>query len=238
MPEHRTAFDGSIRRRIHLFRHGDVSYISDNGDRVPDSRLVPLTDWGRKQAAEMGEFMDGTPFDRAICSGLPRTVETAEGVLNGRPIDLQHMPAFEEITSGDPSMENPPSLEEIAYVFSNAHEPGKRFIFGELFVDFQSRVLEGLNEVLGDQSWTNLALIAHGGTNRVILGWALGNGLQAFQSLEQNTCCLNVIDVDTNPSTWDVVRTLVRVFNLTTYDQARHQDHFTTMEALADRFRL
>lgn len=37
----RQAFDGLHRRRIHLFRHGDVSYVDDEGNRVADSRPVP-----------------------------------------------------------------------------------------------------------------------------------------------------------------------------------------------------
>ena len=44
----RTAFDGSHRRRIYVFRHGDVSYVDDNGVRVADSTIVPLTSWGRE----------------------------------------------------------------------------------------------------------------------------------------------------------------------------------------------
>lgn len=64
----RTAFDGSRRRRIYLFRHGDVSYVDDRGNRVADSTRVPLTDWGREQASLTGKALAKIPFDRAESS--------------------------------------------------------------------------------------------------------------------------------------------------------------------------
>ena len=32
------------RRRVHLMRHGDVSYVTETGDRVPDAELVPFNE--------------------------------------------------------------------------------------------------------------------------------------------------------------------------------------------------
>ncbi|MEQ1866100.1 MAG: hypothetical protein ABL996_15805 [Micropepsaceae bacterium] len=44
-------FDRTRRRRIHLMRHADAEYIRPDGNRAPDSRLVPLTTKGRTEAA-------------------------------------------------------------------------------------------------------------------------------------------------------------------------------------------
>ncbi len=235
--DHRRAFDGSIRRRIHLFRHGDVSYVQEDGTRVPDSRAVPLTKRGLEQADEMGTFLSHVTYDRAICSGLPRTLQTAQGILKDRPLELEHMLPFEEIRSNPERYQTLENLNQVAYSFSNAHEPGARYGDGEVFADCEARVIGALKEVLLEDHWRHLALIAHGGVNRVILGWALGVGLKAFSSFEQNTCCLNVIDIDTHPETREIVRTLVRGVNITTYDQTRCDDHLTTLEGLAERFR-
>jgi broad specificity phosphatase PhoE len=236
MTDQNLAFDGAIRRRIHLFRHGDVSYVDEAGNRVADPRLVPLTKWGHEQASHMGDFVKDTPFDRAICSGLRRTKETAAGVLRHSGHTLEEIPEFEEIRSSPEGYLTIKHLDQVAYAFHDAHTPEARFIGGESFAEFDVRVLSGLEKILAQPDWKNLALVAHGGTNRVILGWALGLGLKAFSTLEQNTCCMNIIDVDTDPESGHVVRTLVRGINVTTYDPVRQEDHLTTLETLAKRF--
>lgn len=165
---------------------------------------MPLTEWGLKQAAEMGTFMKETEFDRAIFTGLRRTRETAEGILAGRPLTLEQRDAFEEIMVTTEGLATITHMNQVAYAYDDAHLPDSRFIGGERYSDFEERVIMGLMEVLAEPDWTNLALVAHGGTNRVVLGWALGIGLQAGSMIEQNTCCLNILDVDTHPEpeTW------------------------------------
>lgn len=230
MPQPQFAVDGSVRRRIHLFRHGDVSYVTEDGERVADPTAVSLTDWGHAQAAEMGEFTSHLKFDHAACSGLLRTVQTAGGILKGRGLDLQKIPGMQEIRSGDARQNEGVTLEDLAYSFAKAGEPGARYHGGEAFADFEDRVLQGLYSLLETPHWHSMALVLHGGVNRIILGWALGSGLASFAKFEQNTCCLNIIDVDTHPDTGAHVRTLVRGVNITAYNTARHEDHLTTLE--------
>jgi len=237
MAEIRKATDGSIRRRIHLFRHGDVSYVTEDGERVPDPRLVPLTDWGHEQAKEMGAFMSHVHFDQAACSGLLRTVQTSAGILAGRDLEPVHVPEMEEIQSSSDRSKMPTTLFDAAYAFAKAHEPGATYRGGETFADFEARVLSGLDRILATPDWNSLALVLHGGVNRIILGWALGSGLDSFANFEQNTCCLNIIDVDTHPETGDIVRKLVRGVNITAYNTARHDDHLTTLETGAEKYR-
>lgn len=231
----RKAFDGSHRRRIHLFRHGDVSYVDDKGNRVADSRTVPLTDWGREQAADMRTFMKDIPVDRVICSGLPRTVETADGVFGNRDLKIEIAPAFEEIKSDPNRYKALTDLADVAYAFSNAHEPGATYGNGEKFSDFETRVVEGLEKLIADPNWKSLALIAHGGVNRALLGWLTGASLKAFATFEQNTACVNIIDIDTHPDTGDHHRTLLRGVNITAYDPAKRDVHLTALEMIAER---
>ncbi|TNE38486.1 MAG: histidine phosphatase family protein [Alphaproteobacteria bacterium] len=233
----RYASDGALRRRIYLFRHGDVSYVTPEGERVPDPRVVPLTDWGQEQAKEMGAFLASVHFDKAACSGLLRTVQTAKGILSGRDMELIEVPEMEEIRSSPDRSKMPATLAEAAYAFMIAHEPGATYRGGEAFQDFENRVLGGLNEIIAWDDWHSLALVLHGGVNRIILSWALKTGLHSFGNFEQNTCCLNIIDVDSDPDTNEVVRTLVRGFNITAYDTARQNDHLTTLEAGAAKYR-
>ena len=94
-------FDQTHRRRIYLMRHAEAAYVDAQGKRAPDSRVVELTDRGRAEAAAMAPLLKDVQFDRAICSGLARTLETARTVLGDRKIPLEIIPALEEIRGGD-----------------------------------------------------------------------------------------------------------------------------------------
>jgi alpha-ribazole phosphatase/probable phosphoglycerate mutase len=65
---------------------------------------------------------------------------------------------------------------------------------GESFLDTACRVRGEMDRLLTAHPGQNVALIAHGGVNRVILLDALGAPLDRVFSLEQDYACLNVID--------------------------------------------
>lgn len=234
----RLAFDGARRRRIYLFRHGDVSYVDDKGNRVPDAKVVPLTDWGREQARLTGEALSKIPFDRAASSTLPRTIQTAELILAGRDLDITAYPAFCELSPDQNFRNGITDLNELAYAFRNAGEPGGRYMGGDVYEEVLERVSVAVEELLGDPDWETLALVAHGGINRLLLGWALGTGLATFGAFDQNTCCFNVIDVDTHPDTNEVLRKFVRATNIAVYDLAKEGSHLLAMEQIATRLRV
>ncbi|MEX0840475.1 MAG: histidine phosphatase family protein, partial [Parvibaculum sp.] len=202
----RTAFDGARRRRIYLFRHGDVSYVDDQGHRVADPAVVPLTDWGREQASLTGKALQKIPFDRAVTSSFPRSVETARLILEGRGLEIEPLEHFVELR-GDPAFRNAiTDLNDIAYSFRNAHQPGARYNGGDSFEEVNTRVISALETLIAEPEWETLALVAHGGINRLVIGWALGSGLSTFSAIDQNTACVNVIDFDEHPETRQIVR--------------------------------
>jgi hypothetical protein len=53
-------------------------------------------------------------------------------------------------------------------------------------------------------------------------------------SIEQDNCCINVIDVDTDAE-GSVTRYLIRVVNLTSYDLNKSEVFLTSMEQTAAR---
>ncbi|NWG46338.1 MAG: histidine phosphatase family protein [Alphaproteobacteria bacterium] len=230
------SFDGRERRRIYLFRHGDVAYLNPDGTRVPDSRLVNLTPKGEAEADTKAEIFRSVSIDRAVSSGLPRTRQTAERVLRHHDLPIEDRPAFEEIRSNRRGPLDIAELERVAYAFADAHHPDARYGNGERFADFEARVLGGLMALLAEPGWQRLALFAHGGVNRIVIGWALGAGLVAFGRLEQDTCCVNVIDVD-QEADGSVRRTIVRAVNVTASDPLKADRSLTTLETMAMRYR-
>ena len=88
---------------------------------------------------------------------------------------------------------------------------------------------------IAPRDWTEMLLVAHGVTNRVILAWVLGLPLGAIGRFEQDSCCLNVIDLDTAPD-GAIKRRFLRTVNLTATDAAKVNVRRTTVENLALRY--
>src|SRR5579872_5506996 len=73
------------RRRIYLMRHGHVDYFAPKVRETGDIHSVVLSPRGKSEAEAAGKALSHIVFDRALCSGLPRTRETAEAVLSFIP---------------------------------------------------------------------------------------------------------------------------------------------------------
>ncbi|MBY0587139.1 histidine phosphatase family protein [bacterium] len=216
------------RRRIYLMRHGEVQYFDGTGQPFrPDE--VPLTDRGHAQAAAAREWIARVELDRAIVSPLRRTKETAAGVLGSRDLPVIEMEDLKEISPGklrDLPMD-PASIQRIfTQAFGVSLTPDETFLGGETFGSLLARIDRAIERLLADDSWKNLLIVAHGGVNRAILARALGSGLASFGRLEQEPCCLNIIDVD------EQGRMLVRMINFSASNPIQLGSRLTTMEEL------
>jgi probable phosphoglycerate mutase len=195
--------------------------------------VVPLTAQGREEAARMAQLLANAKFDRAICSGLPRTRETATIILGQRTLPLEIVGDLEEIRGGDAIARASLSPVDYAYAMFRAAEPDACFAHGEKFSEFTDRILPAFQSILDDSNWSSLLLVAHGGVNRAILSHVLGSGLASFGALEQDSCCLNIIDFDATPVAGTVLRRIIRGLNLTADDPVKLSRQLTSMEGLA-----
>ncbi|MDA1098534.1 MAG: histidine phosphatase family protein [Proteobacteria bacterium] len=220
------------RRRIYLMRHGEVRYFDAEGQAV-HPKFVDLTDQGKAQAARMGELLAAVPFDRALCTGLPRTRQTAQGVLTGRNLALEEIPLLKEIHSGPGSGKSQARRDaEFIYGMETADQPGARFAGGDLYQEFYERVTGALEGLLLQPGWRNLLLVAHDGTNRMLLAWASYGGLASARAFEQDPGCLNVIDADVVNG--EILRRLLKLTNLTPTNHSKLGNHLTSMEQVFD----
>lgn len=223
------------RRRIYLMRHASVSYFDEQGQPL-DPRAVPLNAAGREQVAACAEWLADVPFDRAICSGLPRTEQTARAVLGARPLALEVEERFKEIRAGR-LREVPAELREraIAYAYDGCEEPGACFIGGESWGAFTDRVSSAWAQLLAASDWQELLLVAHDAVNRVILSQIVGGGLHSLKAFEQDPACLNIIETDRSPD--GSPRCLLRAVNLAAYDPIRASQRLTVMEQVWAHYR-
>lgn len=225
------------RRRVYLLRHAEAAYLREDGTPVEDTRLAGLTANGRAQARRHAELLADVEFDRAICSGLPRTVETATLVLNARPSPvLETLPALAEIQGGDrhqPIDDLEAWLAHVANPWADAAHPDARFLGGERFADFEARVVPAFRQLIADTQWRQVLIVAHGGVNRLILNHVMNLPWQGTVSVEQDACCINIIDVDRQVA--GPPRYLVRGVNITGYNLSKSGIRLTDMEQAAQR---
>jgi broad specificity phosphatase PhoE len=171
-----------------LVRHAQPQWNRDRTAQVDPG----LTDVGRRQADLVADRLAAERFDQVLVSTATRARQTAAPLLDRLAADAAderpwlheiHMPA---------SWDGTPS-EEVGRVLRDARNrprdewwdglPG-----GESFRDFHARVTSGLVEELGTRGverdaaglWhvpdgaPRLLLVAHAGTNSVVLGHLLG----------------------------------------------------------------
>ncbi len=124
-------------------------------------------------------------------------------------------------------------ISHVANPWADAAEPDSRFLGGERFVDFEHRVLPAFDELVADPSWRTLLIVAHGGVNRLILNHVMNLPWQGAVSIEQDACCINIIDVDMDAGR--VERYLVRGVNITGYNLSKAGISLTDMERAAQR---
>lgn len=223
------------RRRVYLMRHGEVDYFNADGQPV-DPRQLRLTETGRQQALAAGETLASIVFDRVISSGMPRATETAQLALGSRENVIEAIERFQEIRAGRLRDLPEPEIERrIAYAFDYADESESSFINGERFSDFENRVLTAWQDVLSDDAWDRLLLVAHEGVNRAILSWVAGVGREGMMRFDQDSGCYNVIDIDMRDG--EVTRCFIKSLNITPYNLAKKDMHFSNMEQVYRKYR-
>jgi len=211
-------------------RHGEVSYRRPDG-RTEFSTQVALTDEGVEQARQMRELLAQVPFDLGAHTGLTRTRQTAELVLEGRGVRLEEIEALREIEAGPIEHLSDQRIDaEFTYGLERAAEPGAAFPGGESFAAFRDRIIPAFESFLQRPDWTTALVVGHGGTNAVILAWVTRGGLAGLSAFEQDAGCVNIIDVDVIDG--EIVRRMIRGVNLTPYNLAKHEHYLTVAERI------
>jgi len=229
----------STRRRIYLMRHGHVDYFGAHVRETGDIHTVVLTKRGRSEAEAAGRSLAHIAFDRAVCSGLPRTRETAELVLSfvANAPRLEIDPELVELRGGKlaPVKSRDELIALMNSYFERAHEPGAtNHDGGEIFETAQARSVGAIERLLEKDDWHIALVVAHEGINRLLLSWACGADLRAMSSFEQDTGCINIVDFDLG-GVGGTKRRLIKAVNLTPYNFLKHGMNLTSLEAIMQR---
>lgn len=96
---------------------------------------------------------------------------------------------WEDRTIASVYAEAPKMVEHLFTDPASFHYPG-----GESFANFRARVQGALEQLMLTHQSSEVAIVAHGGVCRAIIGSILGMPMRNWLRLAQNHGCLNVVD--------------------------------------------
>jgi alpha-ribazole phosphatase/probable phosphoglycerate mutase len=183
------------KTRLFLVRHGEL--VTSREWRYVGHLDVELNEIGIEQMQRAGERLKSEQVDVLLSSDLKRTRKGAEIIGTMLGLTPQSYREFREISLGE---WEGLTRDEIAAQFPEDFEerskdlPHFRIKNGESFSDLKKRVITKLEQTLEEHQGKRIALIAHGGVNRIILTHVLGMDLSHLTRLDQAYGCLNIID--------------------------------------------
>ena len=180
--------------RIVLVRHGEPDE-SVRG-RCYGRLDVGLSPRGCEQMRQVWRLLSAEPLSAIYSSPRRRSVESAS-VLAARCSAVTVDERLREIDFGD--FEGL-TYDDIAERFSETYEQWMTrptevtFPGGENFAAMAARVGEALGHIRGAHRGQTVAIVSHGGVNRIALATALELDVRRIFRLDQAYACMNVID--------------------------------------------
>ena len=203
------SLDGHKRKRFYLFRHGEVDY-TPQGKVVKNPDLVDLTEVGKKQAKSIDENTKEFSIERIICSGLPRTLQTAEHIASRREITIECFPLLKEY-EWDPNLLKDTKIERFGYLFEDSL--AKEMIGGTEDADEFYRRITCQLETIVKEDWSEMAAFLHGAVNAAIMCWVNDVDISYASKYDQDHAALNIIDIDVNEK-GKIVRKILKRYNI------------------------
>jgi alpha-ribazole phosphatase len=180
--------------RIYLFRHGETANSKEvcfNGHFD-----VSLSSKGESQFSEWAQCLQAEPFKAIYSSDLERTRNSAR--ILGEPHQLEPVtfPELRELCFGnweglsvtEVEKRYHDQLKERMKDIEAFHVQG-----GETFAQLQERVIPKFEEIVRRHPNEQIAIVCHGGVNRVILSHLLEIPMKRIFRLKQDYAALNII---------------------------------------------
>ena len=182
--------------RVYLVRHGQVNGYEDFP--IYGHTDAGLTETGILQMKLMAERLRLVELDAVFSSDLERAVTGARLIAAHHDVSFHivaelremHFGQWEGRTMKEIRERFPGELKKRQENLVDYEVPGG----GESIGRFSERIMRCFDRIRAEQEGKDMAIVAHGGVNRVILCHALGLHLSAMFNIQQNYGCLNIID--------------------------------------------
>lgn len=181
--------------KVYLMRHGEVE---NGGEKRYNGHIdIDITPNGIEQMRRLAGRLAGISIAALYCSDLKRTVKGAEIISKSLNVTFTALPELRERSVG--KWEGL-TAEEIRERFPAEHTAWRADLLnyrppdGECLLDVQERILPAYRKLVTAHADQEIAMLLHGGVNRIILADALGLDPSRLFRIDQSFGALNIID--------------------------------------------
>jgi broad specificity phosphatase PhoE len=169
---------------ILLARHGESDW--NRSQQWQGFADRPLTDHGRRQAAELAERLADTELDAVYSSDLQRARETAETVARIKGLIVETTADLREVDVG--------SWEGLTRAEAEARFPERYALWlqgregwedGETYEAMSERVVRAIHRIAKAHGGQRVLTVAHGGSIRAVHASALGVDVHTYRRIQR-----------------------------------------------------
>ena len=183
--------------RIYLIRHGETE--DADARRYKGHIDVPLSEKGIEQIKRLSKYISrDTVLTAVFTSDLSRAVTSAEIIAGPHGVRPVSVKGIKERNFGVwEGMSFDEIREKWPEAFSAWAENPLEFspMEGESTGEVRERAVKAFNEIVAKHNGSTIAIVAHGGINRVLICELLGIPLENIFRIEQDFAALNVFEL-------------------------------------------
>ncbi len=184
-----------METKVYLMRHGEVA---NSGEKRYNGHIdIDITENGVQQMHRLAGLLEGKNISSVYSSDLIRSMKGADIISRRIGKSYTSVPelrersvgAWEGLTAAEIKARFPDEYLLWRGDLLNYRPPG-----GECLLDVKDRILPVFKNLMSSHPGQEIAMLLHGGVNRVILADALGLDMRNMFRVDQSYGALNVID--------------------------------------------
>jgi broad specificity phosphatase PhoE len=161
-----------------------------------------LTEEGLNQLNKLVKRFKNENIKAIFCSDLGRTLTTSKAIANSHGLKPIPVKELRECNIGD--WDHLP-VKEMLYkwtkFYDNEKQKGVKREYirppnGENSFDHRKRILRVINKIIKKYPKDTVIIVAHSGTNKVIMGIFEKKDPDDFYTIEQSNACINIIEIN------------------------------------------
>ena len=182
--------------RLYLLRHGSTK--SNRAGRYMSRSEEGLSGDGRWQVRQLAQRLATSELAAIYSSPLQRTKETAQSVAQPHHLNIEIVPEFNELnlcrwaglTATEIAAQDPEAWDIWCTNPRSLSIPGI-----ESFVELQSRIWKGLEQITTNHPRGNIAVATHDGIIRIAVLLALGISLDNYRAITVSNAGMTILDI-------------------------------------------
>jgi len=182
---------------LYLVRHGATDNNRASPPRLQGRRTDPaLSDEGRGQARQTGEFLARLPLADVYSSPLLRARQTAEAIAEPHGVGIQIVDELIEIDVGvweGRSWEDIQQTDPDAYRAFMTDATVNPYLGGENLDTVLARAVPAFRRLMEGNLGRMIVAVAHNVVNRAYLARIMGVPVARYRSIPQDNCGLNLL---------------------------------------------